>query len=216
METRLFKDRREAGKQLAERLSGLEAKRPLVLALPRGGVPVGSEIAKLLNCPLDTLVVRKVGTLFNPEFAVGAVGPHDITLLDESWLAASRGPRAAFESILQKERDEMQRRADLYKSGTLSAGYVPDVVILADDGIATGLTARAAALAAHQKYPRARLVFATPVSIGEETDKIRELVDEFVCLEEPDDLYAVGQAYENFGEVSDKLVNDILKRTQKD
>jgi len=216
MEPRLYKDRKAAGLALAERLKDTGAKRPLVLAIPRGGVPVAIEIAKLLECPFDTLVVRKIGTLFNPEFAVGAVGPHDIFLVDESWLKASHASRAAVEAIVGNERQEMRRRAEIYKSGTQSAGYIPDMVILVDDGIATGLTARAAILAARERYPKARVVFATPLSIGDDLDLVRELADELVCLDESDDLYAISQAYDDFPQLTDEDVLKLLKKTIKE
>lgn len=205
-----FTDRTEAGKRLADELKRLDLEHPLVLALPRGGVPVGYEVATELGCPLDTLVVRKIGAPFNPEFAVGAVGPHDVLILDDSSIAASGASRAAVEGTVGKEKEEMRRRVETYKSGSYSIGYIPKTVVLVDDGLATGLTARAALLSASARYPGAAFVFAAPVILAHSDKPLRDLGAEVVCLMRPKGLYAIGQAYENFPQVSDEEVLDLL------
>lgn len=205
-----FRDRSDAGRQLAEALANA-GTRILVLALPCGGVPVAYEIAKALGAPLDTLVVRKVGAPFNPEFAVGAIAPHDITVFDEGSVAMSGASRASIEGVLGAERQELQRRIDAYGSGRYSVGFIPQTIILVDDGIATGMTARAAALAATKRYPKARIMLAAPVCVPETKAALRKEGIEVVCLHAPRDMYAVGQAYENFDQVSDAEVVALLK-----
>ncbi|MFA7309757.1 MAG: phosphoribosyltransferase family protein [Candidatus Paceibacterota bacterium] len=206
----MFTDRAEAGIELAKLLTDRHFKRPLILALPRGGVPVGFEVARALHAPLDTLVVRKVGTPFNPEFAVGAIAPHDVFVLDEESLRASGASQAAVEGIVGKARMEMRRRSEEYRSGKYSAAYVPGTVLLVDDGMATGLTARAACEAARKKYPKAKIVIAAPVCIGDSAERLSEYADEVLCIKKRSDLYAVGQAYENFEQVSDTEVKSLL------
>lgn len=207
---RAFKDRADAGEQLAERLKAIRAKRPLVLALPRGGVPIGAKVAEALSCPLDTIVARKIGAPFNPEFAVGAIAPQGIVLLDDDAIAQSGSSRAAVEGTIARERRELERRVGAYKSGSYSIGYVPDVIFIVDDGIATGFTARAACLAARAKYKKAKIIVATPVCLAD-TAELGACADEVICLERPA-LFAVGAAYSRFPQVSDDEVEQFLHR----
>lgn len=206
----VFADRTDAGVRLASELKGRGYERPLVLALPRGGVPVAYEVAHSLECPLDTLVVRKVGAPLNPEFAVGALAPHDILLLDEASIRSAGTSRTAVDGIVAKEREELRRRVDVYRSGSYSAGYVPKTVIIVDDGIATGMSAKAASMSARKKFPGAHLVFAAPVCLAGAQQQLRRVIDELVCLEQPKQLYAIGQAYEDFPQVSDAEVVGFL------
>lgn len=203
-------DRADAGVRLASELKARGYARPLVLALPRGGVPVGYEVAHSLECPLDTLVVRKVGAPLNPEFAVGAVAPHDVLLLDESSIRSAGASRVAVEGVVAREREELRRRADAYRSGTYSAGYVPETVVLVDDGVATGMSAKAACMAAREKYPKAQIVFAAPVCLLDSHRSLARVADEVVCLEKSKHLYAIGQAYDDFSQVSDAEVVGFL------
>ncbi len=207
----MFTDRADAGRRLAAALRDKGYTKPLVLALPRGGVPVGYEVAKELDCPLDTLVVRKVGTPFNPEFAVGAIAPHDVVLFDDLAIKTSGASRSAVEGIEQRERQELRRRIDAYRSGTYAASYIPGTVMLVDDGIATGLSARAAVAAARARYPKARIVVAVPVCIGA-LDELKREADEIVCLSQIDHVHAISEAYETFDQVSDAEVISRLSR----
>jgi putative phosphoribosyl transferase len=207
----MFANRAEAGIALARVLKERSIKRPLVLALPRGGVPVGLEVARSLKCPLDTIVSRKVAAPFNPEFAVGAIAPGDIFVLDEDSLRSSGVSRVSVEGVVENEKKEMLRRADVYRSGAYSAGYIPGTVVIVDDGIATGLSARAACLSVRKKYPKAKILFATPVCLGSAQKELKECADEIICLETSPSLYAVGQAYEEFNQVSDVEVTGYLK-----
>ncbi len=205
----VYADRKDAGEKLAAALMARDIERPLVLALPRGGVPVGYEVARALECPLDTLVVRKIGAPLNPEWAVGAVAPKDVTLIDDEAIAFASISRAAVEGVVASERKELERRERTYRSGTFSAGYVPRTVVLVDDGVATGMSARAALLAARGKYPKARLVFASPVCIGDAEKALRDAADEVICLEKSA-ATAVGASYKDFSQLEDETVVQIL------
>ena len=206
-----FASRTEAGKRLGEALLSHAFPHPLVLALPRGGVPVAGEVARILNAPLDTLVVRKIGAPLNPEWAVGALAPHGVVLIDDDALKSASISRASVDGVIEKERAELNRRVDTYKSGTYSAGYVPETLVIVDDGVATGYTARAALLSARKKYPKTRIIFASPVCLLGSFDLVSADADEVVCLDLPEGLYAVGQAYEEFVEVSDEEVRALLQ-----
>lgn len=207
---RAFKDRADGGQRLGERLKEVRARRPLVLAIPRGGVVTGAQVAEALSCPLDVIVVRKIGAPFNPEFGVGAIAPNQVVVLDDDAIAQSGSSRAAVEGTIERERREMQRRIDTYKSGSYSIGYMPDVIFIVDDGIAMGFTARAACLAARAKYRRARIVVATPVCLADTKD-FKDVATEVICLERPK-THTVGSAYERFPEVDDEDVLQLLKR----
>ena len=199
----MFANRADAGKKLSEVLTKYKGITTLILALPRGGVPVGFEIAKVLDCALDTIVARKIGMPGNPEFAVGAIAP-DIVLLDI--------PRAGLEEIIREEKMEMRRRIEKYKSGSYSESLKPAVIIVVDDGIATGKTARVALMAARKKYPDSKLVFAAPVGAPDSVAQLREYADDVVCLETPSDFGAVGEWYEQFDQTTDKEVIELLER----
>ncbi|MHB1086939.1 MAG: phosphoribosyltransferase, partial [Minisyncoccota bacterium] len=181
-----FGNRNEAGKRLGEALLSHTFPRPLVLALPRGGIPVAREVARILNAPLDTLVVRKIGAPLNPEWAVGALAPHGVVLIDDDALKSASISRASVDGVLAKERAELDRRVDTYNSGAYSAGYVPETLIIVDDGVATGYTARAAILSARKKYPKIRIVFASPVCLLGSFDLLSVEADEVVCLDLPE------------------------------
>lgn len=210
-----YADREEAGKRLATELTRRTYKRPLVLALPRGGVPIGREVALALECPLDTLVARKIGAPLNPEWAIGAIAPHGTIILDEEAMASASISRAAVEGVIATERKELARRITAYRSGSYSIGYVPKTVIIVDDGLATGMTARAALRAARVTYPKAHLVFAAPVCIRESKRSLVKEADEVVCLPTKENIYAVGQAYEIFPQLSDDEVMAILGATRE-
>ena len=205
-----FADRADAGRQLAEKLLKHAYARPLILALPRGGVPVGREVARTLKAPLDTLVARKIGAPLNPEWAVGAIAPHDVVILDDDAMKSASVSRLAVEGTISAERKELARRAATYRSGSFSAGFIPKTVVVVDDGVATGLTARAALRAARAKYPNAYLVFAAPACVGRSEKELAGEADDVVCLTSPAGLYAVGQAYDRFEQVTDDEVLEYL------
>lgn len=198
----MFLDRDEAGNRLAEALIEYKGKNTIVLALPRGGVPVGKRIAHALGCPLDTIIARKVGMPGSPEYAIGAIAPHGVLILDEDVPGVER--------IVEEEKQEMRRRMQKYKSGSYTRGVKPEIVIVVDDGVATGKTARAALRAARSMYPTAQIVFATPVGASESLKEIgREA--RVVCLETPQNFLSVGQWYEAFPQLDDTEVMRFLK-----
>ena len=203
----MFIDRQEAGKKLAIALAEYKRERCLVLALPRGGVPVGFEIAQVFGCPLDTIVARKIGTPENPEFALGALAPGNIVLLDV--------PREGLEEIIWEEEQEMKRRMEKYKSGSYSEGAKPDVVIIVDDGVATGQTARAGLLSARASYPSAKLIFAAPVGSPDSISELWKYADNVVCLEMPPNFSAVGEWYEHFDQTTDDEVIEYLEKAAR-
>ena len=203
----MFADRSQAGRKLAEALVEYKNKKALVLALPRGGVPVGYEIAKVLHCSLDTIVARKVGAPGNPEYAVGAIAPGGIRVLDESM--------HGIEKVIENETREMERRIERYGSGSYALGVHPEVVILVDDGVATGKTASAALAYARAAYPKAKLVFAAPVGAQDSLARIKREADEVVLLEIPPEFMAVGEWYVSFPQLRDEEVVEYLEKARE-
>jgi putative phosphoribosyl transferase len=199
----MFRDRIEAGVKLAKALGKFKGRKLLILALPRGGVPVGFEIAKALGCPLDTIVARKVGAPGNPEYAMGAIAP-GVQLLEEEV--------EGIEEVVASEKQEMKRRMEKYKSGSYAAGIQPEVVILVDDGIATGKSAVAALRSARAAYSEAKLVFAAPVGAPDALMRLQSEADEIVCLEAPPEFMAVGEWYISFPQLADEEVVRYLKK----
>lgn len=208
-----FKNREAAGQKLAEKLLAYKSKEPLVLALPRGGVPVGYEVSKMLETPLDTLVVRKIGAPENLELGVGAIAPGDVIMIDNNSLNTLGLTEKDVEPIIKKEMEEMKRRILHYRSGEYSQNGSADTIIIVDDGLATGVTARAAVESALLQYKPLKLVFATPVCARESAEMLRNLVD-VVCLEEADDFVAVGYWYEDFPQTTDEEVVELLEKAK--
>jgi predicted phosphoribosyltransferase len=205
-----FADRREAGRKLAEALKSLELNAPVVLALPRGGVPVGYEVAKALQAPLDVLIVRKIGAPGQQELGIGAlVDGNPFQLVMDSSLAQLVGASPAYiEQQEARQQVEIERRRELYKS----APHVPlagRTVILVDDGIATGSTVRAA-LQALRQARAGSIVLAIPVAPPETLMQLRPLCDRIVCLATPDPFYAVGAHYSDFSQTEDADVVQFL------
>lgn len=206
-----FENRADAGRRLAERLEGLGLHDPVVLALPRGGVPVASEVAKRLACPLDVLVVRKLGAPSNPEFGIGAIAERG-TLVIDSDTVEMLGIRAAeLESIVAREREELERRVRTYRGSRPMIDIEGREVIVIDDGIATGVT-DAAALRAVRKMKPAKVVLGVPVCANKSVERMTEDADEVLCLTRSDLLFGVGHWYLDFSQVSDEEVLDALAK----
>jgi putative phosphoribosyl transferase len=207
-----FKDRRDAGRQLAARL-GAYAGRPdvLVLGLPRGGVPVAYEVAEALDAPLDVFLVRKLGVPGHEELAMGAIASGGVRVLNEDVLSDLRLPDAAIEAVAAREQQEMARREGLYRDARPAPEVQGRTVILVDDGLATGSTMRAAAVALRQQRP-ARLVAAVPVAAAATCGTLASVVDEAVCAVEPQPFFAVGLWYEDFSPTGDEEVRRLLAR----
>jgi putative phosphoribosyl transferase len=205
-----FADRRQAGSVLAEHL-GLYTGRDdlVVLALPRGGVPIGYEVAYHLHAPLDVLVVRKLGAPGHPEFAIGAIAGGGISVLDESFIAAHNVPARVLDAIVQRERAEVVRRERAYRASRPPVAVKGQVVIVVDDGLATGSTMQAAVLALRRQGP-AGIVVAVPVGSRQACDALTEVADQVICPLMPEPFSAVGLWYRDFSETTDEEVRQLL------
>lgn len=210
----LFRDRQDAGRQLAQKLASYQEEKPLVLALPRGGVVIGFEVARILRAQLDVIVVRKIGAPGQPELGVGAVAEGGVRLFDTRTIKAIGTREGELDKIVSRELKELRRRANLYRKGNVLLELNGRVVILVDDGVATGVTARAAIRAVKKLGPK-KLVFATPVVALETKEILQKEVDEFVALATPGEFAAVGVWYHNFAQVSDEEVVEILEKAKK-
>jgi predicted phosphoribosyltransferase len=207
-----YRDRREAGKSLAELLREYAGRDDVVvLALPRGGVPVAYEVAKALRAPLDVFTVRKLGVPGNPELAMGAIATGGVLVLDQQLIQMLGIDRSELERAVTAELRELERREAAYRGERAPPDLTGKTVILVDDGLATGSTMRAAALAVRQLNP-ARIVVAVPVAAEETCDAFRDVVDEIVCGITPRPFQAVGIWYDDFAQTSDEEVHELLAR----
>lgn len=208
-----FRDRIRAGRRLAGALAHLKDRRPVVLALPRGGVPVAAEIASALAAPLDLALVRKIGLPGQPELAMGAVvdGAEPITVRNEDVIRLAAIDDVLFARVRDRELAEIERRRKLYLGDRRRVDPKGRVVIVVDDGIATGATVKAALRAIRERGPE-RLVLAVPVAPPETIAELRREVDEIVCLETPTPFGAIGFFYIDFTQVDDATVAEALAR----
>jgi predicted phosphoribosyltransferase len=212
-ESQLFRDRTHAGQELAEALHHLAEAQPLVLALPRGGVPVAFEVAQRLGAPLDLVLVRKIGAPGNEELALGAVidGAEPKWVINQELFNQIAPPPNWFEEEMQRQLTELERRRHRY-CGERPAPVIADrCVIVIDDGIATGATVRAALKGLKQSKP-SRVVLAVPVGPRDVIEMLRVDVDELICLAMPEPFIGVGCHYRNFEQTSDEQVVDLLAR----
>ena len=208
-----FRDRQEAGTLLAAALDSFKKEGPVVLALPRGGVPVASAVAEELAAPLDLVLVRKIGAPTQPELAMGAVaeGTPPVTLRNEPVGRALRISDKDFNLVRDREVIEIKRRRQAYLGDRPRVEVAGRVAILVDDGIATGMTMRAAVRATAMRGP-SRLVVAAPVAGSDIAEALRREIGEVVCIEEHEDLFSIGHHYADFSQVSDDDVRRILSR----
>jgi predicted phosphoribosyltransferase len=200
-----FADRRDAGRQLAERLLPLADEDPVVVGLPRGGVPVAEEVATALGAPLEILSVRKLGAPHNPEYGIGAIAEDGTRVFDPEALAVLGIDNGTLESIVSRETAELRRRVAAYRGERAAMPLDRRTVIVVDDGVATGVTDTAALRAIRRCHPH-RLVLAVPVCPPDSLARLRGEADEIVCLVVPPQLYGVGQWYRDFSQVSDSKV----------
>ncbi|HLZ69891.1 MAG TPA: phosphoribosyltransferase [Dehalococcoidia bacterium] len=212
---RPFHDRADAGRRLAQLLQAYRGPDAIVLALPRGGVEVGYEVARLLGAPLDVIVARKLGAPAQRELGIGAIAPGGVRVLDRDTIALLGIPPAQIDAVVAEETAEMERRERAFRGGLPAPDLAGCSVILVDDGLATGVTARAAIRAIRAARPR-RIVLAVPVCPPETAAALRSEVDELVCVESPADFLAVGRWYENFDQTSDEEVIELLARARRE
>ena len=205
-----FRDRTDAGVQLARALHRyLHCPGLVVLALPRGGVPVAFEVARALGAPLDVLVSRKLGAPHDPELAIGAIAPRGVLYLNHRILRGMRVPEAELQAMIERERGEIARREGLYRGGRKPLDLEGKVVIVVDDGLATGASMHAALESVRDAHP-ARVVVAVPVAPADAVASFDGQVDDFVCLMQPDPLFSIGRHYVDFTQTGDETVCDLM------
>lgn len=205
----LFVDRADAGRQLAMKLARRSDDQPIVLALPRGGVPVGYEVAVALDLPLDVILVRKLGVPYQPELAMGAIGEGDVIVKDDATVRRARVSDDQWRQVIEFERAELTRRATLYRSAGRSLSIRGRTALIVDDGIATGSTARAACQIA-RAHGAAAVVLAVPVAPHESVRRLASDADEVVTVAMPRNFGAIGFFYEDFRQTSDEEVVRLL------
>ena len=208
-----FRDRSDAGRRLAKALAGYKDRQPVILALPRGGVPVAAEVAAALNAPLDLILVRKIGVPFQPELAMGAVvdGGAPIIVRNEDVIRHAGIDESEFKAVCDDEIAEIERRRQRYLGSRQRVDVSGRTAIVIDDGVATGATTRAALRATRMRNPK-RLVLAVPVGPTDNIAELRSEADDVVCLEDHEFFGAIGVYYANFSQVSDEEVIEILRR----
>ena len=210
MSERIFRDRREAGRLLARALARHTGRKDVVvLGLPRGGLPVAAEVARLLGAPLDVLIVRKLGAPGREELAIGAIAEGGVRVLNRGLVENLGLARREIDELAQSEERELERRVELYRGGRGPLPVENRTVIVVDDGVATGATMRAG-LQALRARGAAKIIAAAPVGAADSVDALREDADEVVVLETPAWFSAVGQWYENFGQTTDEEVRACL------
>jgi putative phosphoribosyl transferase len=209
-----YRDRNDAGRHLATRLMHYAGRDDvLVLALPRGGVPVGFEVAAALGAPLDVFLVRKLGVPGHEELAMGAIATGGIRVLNEEVMQNIRPREEEIARVEREERRELERREREYRAGRPPLDVRGKIAILVDDGLATGSSMRAAVAALRRLGP-ARIVVAVPVGAHDTCEEFAGVADEAICAREPDPFYAVGMWYEDFSQTTDEEVRDLLARSE--
>lgn len=206
----IFKDREEAGKALAKKLDEADLGDAVVFGLPRGGVPIAYQVAKRFELPLDTVIARKLGAPQNPEYAFGAIAPGDVVILNDAIIESQGIEKAHIDLSLAKERIELDRRMVHYKSGEFTRGRRFETAVIIDDGLATGMSARAAIESVKLVLKPKRVIFATPVCSQEAFELVEGVVDEVICVSVPEYFLTVGQWYERFNQITDDEVLYLL------
>ncbi|MBN2702529.1 MAG: phosphoribosyltransferase [Methylohalobius sp. ZOD2] len=211
-----FTNREEAGRLLAARLEKFRDRNPVILALPRGGLPVGYEIATTLDAPLDIILVRKIGAPGSPELAAGAVvdGDHPELILNQEVISILNIPDDYLEDRKKQQLIEIERRRELYLAGRPPIGVEDRTAIVVDDGVATGSTVRAAVHALKRRKPK-QVVIAVPVAPPDTARQLAQEADEVICLDTPDPFYAIGVFYQDFAQLTDEDVIHILKMAEE-
>ncbi len=211
-----FRDRAEAGRLLAEHLKTvIPDQHAIVLALPRGGVPVGFEIARALHANLDVFVVRKLGVPGREELAMGAIASGGVRVLNDDVIRELRIPQATIDQITARERQEIDLRQRVYRNGKPALPLQGRTVVLVDDGLATGATMLAAARAVRAEQPN-QIIVAVPVASGQARNELCHYVDRVICGATPDPFDAVGAWYQDFSQTTDAEVRDLLERASRE
>src|SRR5258705_4543096 len=211
----IFQDRKDAGRQLALRLTDYANRSGLlVLGLPRGGVPVAYEVARELHAPLDVFLVRKLGVPGQEELAMGAIASGGIRVINEDVVSQLHIPDSVIDAVAKQELLELERRELAYRGDRPSPDVKDRTAILIDDGLATGSTMRAAAVSLRKRDP-AQIVVAVPVAAAQTCDEFRGVVDEIICAVTPEPFYGVGLWYEDFSQTSDEEVRELLRRVPR-
>lgn len=204
-----FADRHDAGRRLATLVAGLHLQEPLVVGIPRGGVPVAAEVARVIRAPLDIVVVRKIGAPQNPEYALGALAEGDVSVIDHKTVQLLGLGAIELEEVVGRARQELSERTRRYRAGHPPAPLAGRTVVLVDDGLATGRSAQAAVRSLRRRGA-ARVILAVPVAAPESVQTLGDMVDEVVCVEMPESLWAIGFWYEDFRPTSDEEVATLL------
>lgn len=207
----IFYDRIDAGEKLAKKLVKYRPSHPIILGMPRGGVVVAYAIARALQAPLDIIVARKLGAPDQPEFAIGAIAPNDIVVWNEEALSYINLNETIKQQLIATEQKEMQRRLKIYRGNLVPLSLQDKVVIIVDDGIATGQSALAAIKSVRKMKPK-KIILAVGVAAADSLTLLQSEVDELICLATPEPFYAVGEWYENFAQVEDQEVIELLQK----
>lgn len=208
----LFQDRMDAGQQLAEKLTAYRGRKDVVvLGLPRGGVPVAYEVAQALQAPLDIFLVRKLGLPGHEELAMGAIASGGVRVLNKEVIDNLRIPPDVIDAVAEREQQELERRERAYRGERSALPVENQLVILVDDGLATGASIVAAVVALRAQSP-AQIVAAVPIAASEACEALGNKVDQMVCLEQPQPFFSVGLWYSDFAQVRDDEVHDLLTR----
>jgi len=211
----MFKNRQEAGEKLAQKLQKLiKFKKSLILALPRGGVPIGTVIADKLNLPLDIIIVKKLSTINNPELAFGAIAQGDVIVKSQCIIAMTKINKQQINQIIKKQQKKLKQQEKLYKRKSNKTKNYKQIIIV-DDGLATGLTMQAAITAVEKLYSPEKIIAAVPVCAKDSANNIKSQIDQFICLYASENFIAVGQYYKNFNQVADKQVINLLKKYER-
>ncbi len=209
-----FKNRIDASEKLATQLLKRHLQNPLLLALPRGGVPIAYNIGKKMNWPIDVIVARKLGAPGNEEFGIGAISENDSVILDDSTIDLLSIKQRQLAQIIAREEDELQRRVNLYRQGKPLPSLSDFSVVIIDDGLATGITAKAAITSVNKLNPES-IVFASPACANDSAKELESLVDGLICLITPKDFMSVGLWYQEFEQVSDDEVISYLSKSHQ-
>jgi len=209
----MFRDRADGGRGLADRLAALPRDRLVVLGLPRGGIPVAYEIATALGAALDVILVRKLGVPSQPELAMGAIGEGDVRVVNEGIVMRAGIDAPGFAAVEARERQELTRRAELFRGQRDRVSLAGKTALIVDDGIATGSTARAACQVARAQDAD-RVMVAAPVAPPSAVEALRDVADDVVVLMSPEPFFAIGQFYDDFTQTSDREVVRLLERAR--